>query len=150
MSLDDVIILASIIQKEASTDQEMPTVASVFINRLRRKMPLQSEATVRYGLKKFSQNLSLDDLKVDSPYNTYQHQGLPAAPICNPGAAAIKSVLNPTKSQYLYFMADENGNHTFSYTYEQHNRAVAQYKISTAMNALNQTTTLNGVSTHAQ
>ena len=150
MSLDDVVILASIIQREASNDQEMPTVASVFINRLRRKMPLQSEATVRYGLKKFSQNLSLDDLKVDSPYNTYQRQGLPAAPICNPGAAAIKAVLNPVKSQFLYFMADENGNHTFSYTYEQHNRAVAQYKMSTSLNSLNQTTTLNGASTHAQ
>jgi UPF0755 protein len=134
LSLDQAINLASIIQKEAGNDTEMRTISGVFHNRLRRRMALQSEATVRYAVKNFTGEITKDELQSDSPYNTYNHPGLPAGPICNPGKNAIEAALNPEKNSYLYFMADMNGTHIFSQTYAQHNRAVAQYKIQTTNN----------------
>lgn len=127
LSLDQIVILASIIQKEAASDAEMPKISSVFHNRLRKRMPLQSEATLRYTLPP-GQEITMDQIKTDSPYNTYTKLGLPEGPVCNPGKAAIAAALNPDKSQYLFFMATGNGHHVFSYTYSQHNQVVAQYK----------------------
>lgn len=141
LTLDQSIILASIIQKEAGNDREMRTISGVFHNRLRRRMPLQSEATVRYAVKNFSGEITKDELQSYSPYNTYNQMGLPAGPICNPGKAAIEAALNPERNLYLYFMADINGNHIFSQTYSQHNRAVSQYKTQTT-NTLTEDTSL--------
>lgn len=130
LTLDQTIILASIIEKEANNKKDMRLISGVFQNRLKRGMPLQSEATVRYALKRFSQTLTIDDLKNPSPYNTYRYLGLPAGPICNPGAEAIEAALNPENTNYLYFVTNNDGTAVFSYTLAEHNIAVAKYKKS--------------------
>jgi UPF0755 protein len=122
------VILASIIQREAIIDSEKPMIASVFLNRLQQGMPLQSDPTVQYSLG-YSQEwgwwkspLSLQDLQVNSPYNTYIINGLPPAPISNPDETSLQAVANPEESTYLYFRAacDASGNHVFSETIEEH------------------------------
>jgi UPF0755 protein len=128
MSVDDVVTLASMIEKETAVPAERPLVAAVFHNRLRRGMPLQSDPTVIYGLPSFSGNLTRADLDTGSPYNTYTRPGLPAGPIANPGLAAIEAALSPADSPYLYFVSRNDGSHVFSATLAEHNRAVAQYQ----------------------
>lgn len=118
------VILASIVEREAKEKTEKPLVASVFFNRLKSNMKLESCATVIYAWNHEKgiqiKSLSLDDLKIQSPYNTYIHPGLPPAPISNPGLDSLQAVIQPTQSDYLYFVLAENGFHYFSKTYDEH------------------------------
>ena len=117
----DVVIIASMIDREALVPAERPIVAAVIWNRLRKDMLLQIDATIQYALGKTKPVLTYDDLKIDSPYNTYKHAGLPPTPISNPGLAALQAAANPTDDKYLYYVArnDGTGRHYFSTTYEQ-------------------------------
>ena len=116
----DVIILASIVEKEAIADRERPIIAGIFLNRLAKGMRLESCSTVLYAMGINKERLSFEDLKFDSPYNTYRHKGLPPGPICNPGAKAMDAVLYPEVTDSLYFVSKGNGTHYFSSTFEQH------------------------------
>ncbi len=117
----DVVIIASMIDREALVAAERPIVAAVIWNRLRDGMLLQIDATIQYALGETKPVLTYDDLKIDSPYNTYKHAGLPPTPISNPGLAALKAAANPTDDKYLYYVArnDGTGRHYFSTTYQQ-------------------------------
>ena len=135
LTLEEAVILASLVQKEMVVESEGPQIAGVFLNRLAAGMPLQSDPTVQYalGFDKVSGSwwknpLSQADLAVDSPYNTYIHDGLPPTPICNPGSTALMAVLNAFDGPYLYFRAacDGSGTHIFSETYEQHLAAACE------------------------
>ena len=129
LSLNQVIILASIIQKETYFKKEMPIIASVFLNRLKKGMRLQSDPTVIYGIwKEFKGKLTKKDLNRYTPYNTYKIKGLPPTPICNPGYYAIYSVLHPAKTNYLYFVSTNKGYHVFSKTYREHLKKVNIYQ----------------------
>jgi len=121
-SLDEIIILASIIEKEAKFSEEKSKVSSVFHNRLKTGMKLQSCATIQYILEKPKEKLDENDLKIDSPYNTYLYKDLPPGPICNPGLDSIIAALEPEEGDYLYFVLGENGRHVFSKTYQEHLR----------------------------
>lgn len=123
MSINDVIALASIIEREARVDNERPIISSVFHNRLKKDMLLQSCATVQYVLGERKERLTYDDLEIDSPYNTYKHLGLPPMPIASPGEASIHAALYPADSKYLYFVAKGDGSHIFSKTYNEHLKA---------------------------
>ncbi len=123
-----VVILASVVEKETAAAEERPLIAGVFLNRLKRQIRLQSDPTVIYGLKNFDGNLTKAHLKTDTPYNTYTRRGLPAGPICNPGAASIQAVLNPTPTSYLYFVAKKDGTHHFSSSLAEHNAAVLRHQ----------------------
>jgi UPF0755 protein len=127
MSVRDVITLASIIEREARVPEDRPVIASVFYNRLKIKMPLQSCATVQYILGEQKPVLSIKDTKIESPYNTYLHPGLPPGPIASPGADSIKAALYPADTDYLYFLAKGDGSHAFSSTYEQFLKDKAKY-----------------------
>jgi len=122
-----VLTLASMIEKEAVVPGERPLIASVFLNRLKRSMPLQSDPTAVYGVRAFTGKVSKQDIMRDTPYNTYRIKGLPPGPIGNPGDAAIEAVLNPARTNNLYFVARQNGTHQFSATLAEHNRAVTTY-----------------------
>ncbi len=128
LSRHDVITLASIIEKESGNVEEQPLVSSVFHNRLKQNMPLQSDPTVAYGLQKYSQPPTADDLDISTPYNTYLNKGLPPGPICNPGETAIRAALFPPETAYLYFVSDGTGAHIFSTNLAEHNSAVARYR----------------------
>ena len=121
MTMDEVVILASIIEREAGNEGEMGKVSSVFHNRLNIDMPLQSCATVQYILKERKSVLSVEDTKIDSPYNTYMYKGLPKGPIASPGKAAINAALYPETTDYLYFKVTSDGVTVFSKTLEEHN-----------------------------
>ena len=121
-SLNEIIILASIIEKEAKFSEEKNKVSSVFYNRLEKGMKLQSCATIQYILETPKEILDENDLKIDSPYNTYLYKGLPPGPICNPGLDSIMAALEPEEEDYLYFVLGENGKHIFSKTYQEHLR----------------------------
>lgn len=130
---NDVVTLASIVQKETPRAAEMPVVASVYVNRLNKKMRLQADPTVVYALTDGLGDMQggallRGHLKVDSPYNTYMHAGLPPAPIANVGQAAIRAVLKPADTNYLFFVADGRGGHHFSNSYEQHMRHHADWR----------------------
>ncbi len=120
LTTKEVIILASLVEKEAQLPVDRPLIAGVFLNRLKLDMPLQSCATIQYILGYPKAELSVQDTEIPSPYNTYQHMGLPPGPIANPGIAAINAVLKPEKTDYIYFVADDKGAHHFSKTYEEH------------------------------
>ncbi|MDY7038367.1 MAG: endolytic transglycosylase MltG [Thermodesulfobacteriota bacterium] len=128
MDLKELIILASIVEKETSLASERPMIASVFLNRLKRGMRLESDPTVIYGLKNFNGNLTRKDLDKPTLFNTYIIRGLPPGPIANPGLEAIKAVLYPAKTDYLYFVSKNDGSHYFSKTLSEHNRAVRIYQ----------------------
>lgn len=123
-----VLTLASIIEKESGNFDEQPIIASVFHNRLRKKMRLQADPTVIYGIKNFNGNITKQDLTTSTPYNTYVIDGLPPGPIANPGINAIKATLYPADTNYLYFVGNGQGAHIFSETLEAHNVAVNQYQ----------------------
>jgi UPF0755 protein len=114
------VILASIVEREAKVPDEFPRIAGVFMNRLRRHMPLQSCATVEYLLPERKGRLSVEDTKIESPYNTYLHAGLPPGPICSPGRRALAASLNPEQTDYLFFVARGDGTHIFSRTAAEH------------------------------
>lgn len=129
---EEAVILASIVEKETSKSDEMPLIAGVFVNRLKRNMRLQADPTVIYALTEGSEplarGLTLNDLKFEHPYNTYKSDGLPPGPITNPGRAALKAVLNPARSDYFYFVADGKGGHAFAATLEEHNSNVSRWR----------------------
>jgi len=124
------VILASVVEKETAVAEERPLIAGVFQNRLKRGIRLQSDPTVIYGLEHFNGNLTRDHLQEDTPYNTYTRPGLPAGPICNPGAASIQAVLEPAPTSYLYFVAKKDGTHQFSSSLAEHNAAVRHHQKS--------------------
>jgi UPF0755 protein len=126
LSIDQVIVAASLIEREARVPQDRPLIASVIRNRLKRKMPLQIDATVIYALGHHKQALTFADLKVDSPYNTYRHTGLPPGPICEPGAEAVKAFLYPPRTDYLYYVARPDGRHIFTRTRAEHHTAIVR------------------------
>ncbi len=124
----EAVILASIIEKETPLPEEKPLISAVFHNRLKKKIPLQSDPTVIYGIKNFNGNLTRQDLARPTPYNTYRIAGLPPAPICNPGKDSLLAAVNPAPVSYLYFVSRNNGSHYFSNDLEEHNRAVWKYQ----------------------
>jgi len=124
--LQDVVTLASIVEREAMLDEERPLVASVFYNRLARGMRLESCATVIYALGGDVDRLTVQDLKVDSPYNTYVYVGLPPGPICSPGRESLRAALYPADTAYLFFVSNGDGSHTFSETFGGHLAARAE------------------------
>jgi UPF0755 protein len=129
LSPDQMVTLASIIQKEAGNVAEMPLISAVFHNRLRKGMPLQADPTVIYGLKDFDGNLTRKDLATPTPYNTYRRSGLPPGPIASPGIEALQAAANPADVDYLFFVSRGDGTHVFSRTLREHNRAVQRYQI---------------------
>ncbi len=128
MSLHQVLTLASVIEKETGAKDERELIAAVFHNRLRKKIPLQSDPTVIYGLPAFDGNIHKRDLSVMSPYNTYRVQGLPPGPIASPGAHSLRAALFPAQASYLYFVSRNDGTHQFSSTLAEHNQAVEKYQ----------------------
>jgi len=128
-TLDDVIILASIVEKEVRDPADRKIVAGIFLHRMRLGMALQSDATLNFVLDEKRAQTSAEDLKNESKYNSYKYKGLPPSPICNPGASAIDAVLNPTASRYLYFLTKTDGKVLYAATFEEHkrNRAAAGY-----------------------
>ena len=131
-NVQKLITLASIIEKEAGNDTEKQIIASVFLNRLKKNMKLQADPTVIYAITRgedsLGRQLSRKDLEFKSPYNTYVNAGLPPAPIACPGMKSIEAVLNPTKTNYLYFVVDGKGGHNFSSSLDMHNNFVRQYR----------------------
>jgi len=129
LSKHQVIILASVVEKETGAAIERPMIAGVFINRLKKKMRLQSDPTTIYGIwEHFNGNLRKKDLLEKTPYNTYKISGLPAGPISNPGIRSIKAVLSPAQHNYLYFVSQNDGTHLFSETYSKHRKAVEKFQ----------------------
>lgn len=124
MSVDQVITMASIVERETNADSERAKVAGVFYNRLNSGMKLQSCATVQYALGEHKPVLSISDTRINSPYNTYLNAGLPIGPICNPGAECIKAALWPEETDAFYFCLSTSGEHIFSKTYEDHVKAM--------------------------
>jgi UPF0755 protein len=133
-SKNELLILASIIEKETGIAEERQMVASVFINRLNKKMKLQTDPTVIYaitlGQKDFERPLTRHDLAIDSPYNTYVYAGLPPTPICNPGKASLLAAGNPAQTSYLYFVANGLGGHNFATSLTEHNQNVQKWRKS--------------------
>jgi len=122
-SLHEIITLASIIEKEAAVENERPLISSVYHNRLRIRMHLGADPTIKYVLERPGKIVSYDDLRIESPYNTYRHYGLPPGPICNPGLSSVKAAMFPAESDYLYFVARADGSHIFSKSLTEHQAA---------------------------
>ena len=129
LSLHQAVTLASLIEKETARSDERALISGVFHNRLRRKIPLQSDPTVIYALHEFDGDLRKNDLLFESPYNTYHVRGLPPGPIANPGKASIRAALYPESVKYLYFVSRNDGSHEFSATFAEHKRAVRKYQV---------------------
>jgi len=129
-SVHEIVTLAAIIEKETGNASERPLISSVFHNRLKRNMRLESDPTVIYGDKKFDGRIRTRHLRRKTPYNTYQLRGLPLGPIANPGALALKAALYPNTSPYLFFVSKNDTTHYFSKTLSEHNRAVRKYQLN--------------------
>ncbi|MDD3887154.1 MAG: endolytic transglycosylase MltG [Patescibacteria group bacterium] len=127
MSLYEVLTLASIIQKEVKTPEEMKLAAGLYFNRLKADKALESDSTITYFTGNYDSRASAKDLQIKSPYNTYTHKGLPPGPISNPSLIAIEAVLNPTESDYMYFITDKNGKAIFSETGQEHVENVEEH-----------------------
>jgi UPF0755 protein len=133
-NLHRVVTLASLVERETAVDTERPLVASVFENRLSKKMPLMTDPAVIYGLeldRRWRGAIYASDLKFDTPYNTYLHAGLPPGPVANPGLRSLRAAMEPAKTSYLYFVAagaNPQGRSLFASTIEEHNRNVAGYR----------------------
>jgi UPF0755 protein len=131
MSIRDIVILASLIEKETSLRDEMRIISSVFHNRLKIGMKLDCDPTIIYALKlegRYKDRLRTKDLKWDSPYNTYLYSGLPPGPIANPGRQALEAALYPADEDFMYFVSKNNGSHHFSRTFREHQNAVNKYQ----------------------
>lgn len=128
LTLHEVLTLSSIVEKEAVLERERPIIASVFLNRLRERWPLEACATIQYILPKRKGNLTYEDLRIKSPYNTYIHKGLPPGPIGSPRLSSIMAVLRPANTDYYYFVAKGDNSHYFSKTFEEHVRAKRFYQ----------------------
>ncbi len=129
LSLHQLLTLASIVEKETALAAERPIIARVFLNRLARDMPLQADPTVAYAMAKEGSAPTRDDLQADHAYNTYRNRGLPPGPIGSPGRSAVDAVLDPANVPYIYFVAIDDRSHHFSTTLEEHNQAVARYRL---------------------
>lgn len=126
----DALILASIIERESGTDEERSRISGVFINRLRKNIPLQTDPTVIYGLGPgFNSDLLKKHLEMDGPYNTYRNRGLPPTPISNPGLKSLQAAVRPLETNDMFFVARGDGRHEFSVTLEDHHRAVRKYQL---------------------
>ncbi|MBN1958709.1 MAG: endolytic transglycosylase MltG [Desulfuromonadales bacterium] len=128
-NLHQLVTLASIIEKETAVRAEMPLISSVFHNRLKRRIPLQTDPTVIYGINDFDGNITRKHLETPTPYNTYLIRGLPPGPIASPGLDALQAAARPAASPYLYFVARGDGTHQFSRTLSEHNAAVRKYQL---------------------
>ena len=128
-SVHQVVTLASIIEKETGKASERPLIASVFHNRLKRGMRLESDPTVIYGIPDFNGNITRKDLRTPTPYNTYVIRGLPPGPIASPGALSLEAALYPAETDYLFFVSKNDTTHKFSATLREHNRAVRKYQL---------------------
>lgn len=128
LSIHDLITLASLVEKEARYAEDRPIIAQVFFKRLKLGMPIQSDTTLQYLMNAPKEDVSIKDTKIDSPYNTYQNKGLPPGPIASPGMAAIKAVLYPADTDYLYFVADRQGHNHYSTNYADHQVIVEQVR----------------------
>lgn len=124
-----IVTLASIIEKETGAGNERPLISSVFVNRLKKGMLLQSDPTIIYGLSNYDGNIRKDDILNPHPYNTYVHPGLPPGPICSPGKAALEAAINPVTTNFIYFVAKNDGTHQFSETLAEHQQGVIEYQI---------------------
>ena len=128
----ELVTLASLVEKETAKPEERPVVAAVYRNRLRIGMPMQADPTVIYALQKtgkYDGNIRKGDLSINSPYNTYQHRGLPPGPIASPGKAALEAALRPADVDFLYFVSRNDGSHVFATTLPEHNRNVQEYQV---------------------
>lgn len=128
LSIYDLTTLASLVEREVRYPEDMAIVAQVFLKRLKMNMPLQTDATLQYLLDEPKEDVTLEDTEIDSPYNTYKHNGLPPGPIANAGIEAFQAVLHPANTDYLYFVADRQGHNHYSNTYEEHLVLVNQYR----------------------
>ncbi len=128
LSIYELITLASLVEREVRFPEDRPIVAQVLLKRLRLNMPLQTDATLQYLMDTPKEEVSIADTQIDSPYNTYQHVGLPPGPIANPGMASIEAVLHPADTDYLYFVADKSGHNHYAYSYEEHLNLVNKYR----------------------
>lgn len=120
LSIFELITLASLVEKEARYEEDRPIIAQVFLKRLAINMPLQSDTTLQYLMDGPKEDVSIEDTKIESPYNTYQNSGLPPGPIASPGMASIKAVLYPADTDYLYFVADRQGHNHYTTNYSDH------------------------------
>ncbi|GGV00368.1 aminodeoxychorismate lyase [Streptomyces filipinensis] len=127
MNVYQAVTIASIVQAEAATPADMGKVARVVLNRLERGMPLQMDSTINYAMNRSTVHTSQDDTQVESPYNSYQHMGLPPTPIDNPGEEAMRAALNPTPGDWLYFVTVRPGDTRFTSDYATHTRNVAEF-----------------------
>jgi UPF0755 protein len=137
--MHEAITLASIVEREATLAAERPIIAGVYLNRLKVDMPLQADPTVQYAVTNadlarapsfgfWKRDLTLDDLRIASPYNTYAQRGLPPGPICSPGLDAILAVVSPAQNDYYYFVARGDGSHVFARTEQEHRANVERYQ----------------------
>lgn len=129
-SVHQIVTLASIIEKETGASFERPIISSVFHNRLKKKMRLESDPTVIYGIKNFDGNLTRKHLATITPYNTYRIKGLPEGPIANPGRASLEAALYPENTVFIYFVSKKDSTHHFSTSLKEHNRAVRKYQMN--------------------
>ena len=128
LSIYDLITLASLVEREVRFPEDRAVVAQVLLKRLKLNLPLQTDATLQYLMDTPKEEVTIEDTQIDSPYNTYQHVGLPPGPIANPGMAAIEAVLHPANTDYLYFVADRSGHNHYAHTYEEHLNLVNKYR----------------------
>ncbi|MDD2773898.1 MAG: endolytic transglycosylase MltG [Elusimicrobiales bacterium] len=135
LSAPNILVIASIVEREAVVHEERPLIAAVYLNRIKRNILLEADPTVQYAIgyvpadkSWWKRRTTLADLKVESPYNTYRYPGIPPGPICNPGLESIKAVLNPARVDSIYFVADRQGRHIFNEDYKEHLKAKRQMK----------------------
>ena len=131
LDLHQVVTMASLVEAEAQVASERPRIAAVYYNRLQATMPLQCDATILYALGRRKATVSLADLEVDSPYNTYRRNGLPPGPICNPGLASVRAAIEPEKSSYLFYVRNDvknDGSHVFAKTFEEHQANIRRFQ----------------------
>jgi UPF0755 protein len=126
-TVPEVVVIASLIEREGKADEDRPLIASVIYNRLRRGMPLEVDASIEYTFAEHHDVITKRDLEIDSPYNTYRHTGLPPTPIANPGKASLDAAFRPATTDYLYYVAKPDGHSAFATTLQEHNANVARY-----------------------